>query len=111
MAKHTFICPACGKVKHTTNTKGHRCSKCGEIMYWDLKGIGVSDGDYCHVSDALAMCPSQIQEHGRLFPDVKVHSDGRPEFTSVKQHDSYNDKCGFVKLPQKIKREKQSTPD
>ncbi len=56
------------------------------------------------ISDALAVHPSQIAEHRGMFPDIKVHSDGRPEFTSFKQHEKYLEATGFVKQPQKKRR-------
>ncbi|KKL56115.1 hypothetical protein LCGC14_2248650 [marine sediment metagenome] len=61
-------------------------------------------GNYEHISDSLAINPSQIAEHHAMFPDVDVLSDGRIRFTSVRQQSKYIDKCGFQKLPQKIKR-------
>jgi hypothetical protein len=59
------------------------------------------------ISDSLAMHPDQIPEHNRMFPDVKVHKDGRPEFTNYKQHQTYLEKTGFVKMPGKKRRGKR----
>lgn len=56
------------------------------------------------ISDSLAMNPDQIAEHRRMFPDIKVHPDGRPEFTGFKQHDEYLEKTGFHKIKQKKRR-------
>jgi hypothetical protein len=62
------------------------------------------------VSDSLAVTPAQVEEHRRLFPDVKMLDDGRPVFDSYKTHDDYLKKTGFVKQPQKIKhRTKKAT--
>lgn len=72
------------------------CPKCGEIMVHDVIGLA-GKGDYYHISDSLAIHPSQIEEHRKLFPDVNVLPDGRPEFTSVKNRDNYLKKTGFVK--------------
>ena len=107
MANHEFICDACKVIKETSDTRGHKCPKCGEGMRWNLDGLGIPAGDYSHVSDALAIHPSQTAEHNQLFPGVKVHPDGRIEFNSVKQQDNYLDKTGFVKLPQKIKNRRK----
>lgn len=61
-------------------------------------------GDYEHISESLAVSPSQIEEHHQQFPDVDVLPDGRIRFTSYKQHDKYLEKTGFRKIPQKLKR-------
>jgi hypothetical protein len=63
----------------------------------------VKSGDYKAVSESLAINPNQIEEHRKLFPDVKVRGDGVLEFTSFKSHDKYLEQTGFVKHPQKIK--------
>ena len=55
------------------------------------------------VSQALAISPDQIEEHKRLFPDVKIQKDGCVIFENYKQHDDYLKKTGFKKQPQKIK--------
>ena len=55
------------------------------------------------VSDALAISPDQMEEHGKMFPDVKVLPDGRIVFHSYKQHDNYLKATGFQKVPQRIK--------
>ena len=61
-------------------------------------------GDYEHISDSLAINPDQMKEHHEQFPDVDVLPDGRIKFTSIRQHDKYLEKTGFVKIPQKLKR-------
>ncbi len=109
MIVHEFICDGCRVMVEDSNTKGvHVCPKCGEEMRWDLRGIGIAQGDYNHVSDSLAIDPSQIPEHRANFPDVDVLPDGRPHFTSVKQQSKYLEKCGFHKHPQKVKSKKRS---
>lgn len=86
------------------------CSKCGKVnMKLRRMIIGnsqpgtVKSGDYKAVSESLAINPNQIEEHRRLFPDVKVREDGVLEFTSFKSHDKYLEQTGFVKHPQKIR--------
>ena len=104
MAIHTFVCDKCGEIVHDTNTKGiHKCPKCGEDMRWDLSGIGIAAGNYNHISDSLAMHPSQIAEHKRLFPHIDVLPDGRPHFTSIRQQSNYLKEIGMYKEPQKLK--------
>ena len=105
MAMHRFVCDACGTDVFDYSTKGvHVCPQCGTDMYWDLHGIGISDGDYNFASQALAMNPSQIAAHKKLFPDVEVTPDGCPEFKSVRQHTRYLEKVGMEKVTQKSKK-------
>lgn len=104
MVIHEFVCEDCGHRIETQDTSGHICPECGADMYWDLSGVNRGQrGDYRLVSDSLAISPEQIAEHRQLFPDVEVLPDGRPEFTSVRQHEKYLDKTGFYKRPQKIR--------
>ncbi len=107
MIAHHFECEnkECRHRIEDESTKGiHICEKCGSEMFWDMKPfMKGATGDYCHVSDSLAMNPDQIAEHNVLFPGIKVHPDGRPEFNSVRQQSKYLEDIGFVKHPQKIK--------
>lgn len=106
---HEFICNNCRVMVEDSNTKGvHICPECGKDMRWDLHGIGIAPGDYNHVSESLAISPSQIPEHRVSFPGVDVLSDGRIHFTSVKQQSNYIEKCGFHKHPKKTKTKKRS---
>ena len=103
LGPHTYVCPECGKIKETYYPgRVHRCSKCHVVMTRSF-AKRIDSGDYSHKSDALAISPLQMEEHGKLFPDIKVHPDGCPEFTSVKQQDDYMKKCGFNKHTQKIR--------
>jgi hypothetical protein len=72
-------------------------------MYWDIKNIGIQQGDYNFVSESLAIHPDQAKAHRKMFPDVDVKVDGRLAFKSVRSHDQYIKKTGFVKHPKKIK--------
>ena len=104
MVEHTFICDSCGcSVQDHTTKDVHRCPKCGIDMRWDLAKLGVSDGDYEHISDSLAMNPEQIVEHHQRFPGIDVLPDGRPRFTSVRQQQNYLKEIGFTKEPQRIR--------
>ena len=105
MVIHNFICDTCGMVVEDINTNiVHICPVCGEEMRWDLDGCGIASGDYEHISDSLAMHPTQIAEHNQKFPGIDVMPDGRPRFTSVKQQSDYLDKIGMVKMTQKIRK-------
>lgn len=105
MITHDFICDGCGTVVQDTTTKIiHKCPKCGQDMRWDLGSNHRSTGDYEHISESLAVSPSQRKEHAKQFPDVDVLPDGRIKFTSIKQHDDYLKKTGFRKVPQKLRK-------
>jgi len=100
---HKFACDDCEIIIEDTDThKIHVCKNCGRDMRWCMR-LGGTNGDYNHVSDSLAINPSQIAEHRAHFPNVDILPDGRPHFTSVKQQSDYVDKCGFHKHIQKIK--------
>jgi len=87
-----------------------QCNSCfpnrrNSYMY-RVFGFHTPQERYYHpmISDSLAMNPNQIAEHRRMFPDITVHPDGRPEFSSYKQHDAYLEKTGFRKMKQRIRR-------
>jgi predicted RNA-binding Zn-ribbon protein involved in translation (DUF1610 family) len=108
MVNHIFTCDSCAISITDTDTKHvHICPECGCEMRWNLDRVNIASGDYMRTkwSDSLAISPDQISEHKRLFPDVKVDAQGRIGFDSFKQHDTYLNKTGFVKHPQKVKRE------
>ena len=99
-----FICDVCGFTCTDDNADDtHVCTTCGADMRWDCGG-GIREGDYTHVSESLAISPSQIPTHRKIFPGVDVLPDGRIAFNSVKQQSDYGDKTGFEKLPQKIRK-------
>ncbi len=81
------ICPICGEPKYLVYTK---------------QGSNIS-GDYEHISDSLAINPSQEKAHRKLFPKVDVLPDGRLRFNSVRVQSDYLKATGFVKVPQKIR--------
>lgn len=105
MIIHKFCCDKCGIEVIDTNTKcTHYCPKCNSAMRWDLKGIGIANGDYYHVSDSLAIHPDDIPQHRKMFPNIEVKPDGRPVFTSVKQQEKYANRCGFYKKKQRNRK-------
>jgi hypothetical protein len=81
---------------------------CGAEMYRDLHSelssvCGTEKGD-TFWSQSLAISPSQIAEHRRLFPNVKVRHDGCLGFDSVKDREKYCEATGFEKKPGKPRR-------
>ena len=109
MPIYPFRCENCGSEEEFITTmsnapKSADCNICGNEMY-RVYSFNVGNKEYAKplVSDSLAMNPNQIAEHNKLFPDIEVHSDGRPQFNNFKQHDDYLEKVGFVKKPKKIK--------
>jgi len=81
------------------------CPECGSPQYlvYTNRNYGGCSGDYKLTSASLAISPSQIKAHKKLFPDVEVLPDGQLQFTSFRSHDRYLEKTGHVKLPQKKK--------
>ena len=106
-------CLGCYGNDHGEITKVNRvdeddptCKKCGEpnyLVYTNLKAYGGSGGDYNFSSQALAMQPSQVEAHKKLFPNVDVVN-GCPTFKSVRQREKYNNEIGVVKRPAKVKK-------
>lgn len=70
----------------------------------DLANVGNKEYAKPLHSDSLAISPSQRAEHQKLFPDIKLDDQCRPVFENYRQHDSYLEKTGFVKLKQRKKR-------
>ena len=118
MPFYSFICGKCGQkweqFREMDHSNDPALCRCGELMRRDFKADKPMAGNRTYhkpiVSDSLAVSPTQVEEHRRLFPDVKILDDGRPVFEDYKTHDAYLEKTGFVKRPQKIKhRTKKAT--
>ncbi len=112
MPFYCYICPGCGGktdvMKSMTKSGTEEfCEKDGTSLDRDfgqeLAGQGSKDYAKPFVSDSLGMNPEQIPEHNRLFPDIKVLSDGRPTFKSPAQQSKYLKATGFVKLHKRTK--------
>lgn len=105
MTTHRFVCNKCKVFVEDTTTKGtHKCPKCSIDMALDCR-VAIH-GNYLipiH-SDAMAISPTQVDEHKRLFPDIEIDSQCRPVFDNFTKHEAYLKKCNIVKTPQKIKR-------
>lgn len=110
MPLYTYFCAICSKQKEVIHgmNKIKLPGCCGIKMFRDyqadLPNAGNRDYRKPIISDSLAINPCQIEEHRKLFPDIKVHPDGRPEFDNFKKHDDYLEKCGFVKMPKRNRR-------
>jgi len=88
------------------------CEKCGGQMVSgfapdktfcaDVMGGG-RQFESTHWSEAMAISPSQIDAHKKLWPDIPVRPDGVVGFNSVQQQENYMKDTGFVKHPQKLR--------
>jgi hypothetical protein len=86
-----------------------QCPVCSAMMVKQLSaGVSTPNKDYGSpiVSQSLAINPSQIPEHNRKFPDIKIRPDGCPVFDNYKKHSAYLDAIGVVKQTKKTKRGK-----
>jgi len=112
--KLEYICPACGtdktvlKIICKVPADEATCGNCGGgVIKAFVMGVGMRGGDSNYSkplhSDSLAISPSQIAEHRKLFPNINVDADGRPVFENFRQHNDYLETCGFVKRIQRIK--------
>ena len=111
MPIYEYECPECGNLAEVFRSIDKRLStptcKCGtEMRKLISSGVASGDKEYGKTkwSDSLAVSPAQIEEHKRLFPDVKIDDQGRPGFDSFKQHDGYLKKTGFIKMEQKRRK-------
>ena len=115
MPRYEYLCPECGHEKEVIKVMAEVGSAkefcdCGAIMNRDFKAehvlVGAGRRSYHKpiVSDSMAVSPSQVEEHRRLFPDVKVLDDGRPVFDNFSDHEKYMKKCNIVKEPQKKRK-------
>ena len=107
MVIHKFICDECNVFAEDTSTEGvHVCPQCKGDMRWDMRGIGIH-GNYkspIH-SDAMAIAADQVEEHQRLFPNIRLDEQCRPIFENYTDHEAYLKANGFIKRPKKIKVE------
>lgn len=104
MITHDFVCDNCGKVVHDSNTKiVHKCPICSKNMRWDCR-VAVH-GNYQRPihSNALAINPGQVEEHKKIFPNIRLDGQYRPIFNNFVDHEDYLKKSNMIKLPQKIK--------
>ena len=111
MPTYPMICPNCEAtyelVEQMDALHVHKCA-CGAQMMrnWQESSFNTNADSYSRDihSDALAISPSQVEEHRQHFPDVQLDNECRPVFTNYKQHQAYLDKTGFRKKRQRIRR-------
>ncbi len=109
MPIYPFKCKECGAENEVCQsmelaTDERICLECGHKMRRVYSFHAVSKGRDYHrpiVSNSLAMTPSQIPEHRKLFPEIEVTREGQPVFDNYKKHDEYLKKVGMVKQPGK----------
>lgn len=107
MPIYGYRCKECGANEEFTRPMSEsgkeEVCKCGEKMVRNFGGVRCSADSYAVavVSDSLAMNPSQIAAHRKLFPDIEVTKQGQPVFDSYKKHQAYLDKTGFFKAPKR----------
>ena len=108
MPTYCFVCPECDDVQEVIRPMKDAslpliCGACGVEMCRDYAAQGVNAGNKEYGkpihSDAMAVTPSQVKEHQRLFPDVKIDSQCRPVLENYQQHKKYAEKRGFIKQP------------
>lgn len=114
MPCYCYICSECDYTTEVFRSIESRndeliCSECNNVMKRDIRAETVNTGNKTYNSrpihsDSLAIMPSQVAEHRRMFPDIKLDKECRPVFDNFKQHDNYLKKIGAVKEPQRIKR-------
>lgn len=113
MPVYCYRCPECGVSYDVVkpmkeSSRQERCTVCNVEMSRDFTAenkaaTGTEKGE-TFWSQSLAISPSQAAEHRRLFPNVRVRSDGCLGFDSVKDRSNYCERTGFYKVPGKQKR-------
>ena len=115
MPRYEYICPECGCEEEIIKPMAEvdvmeNCSICGLILNRNFRAenvlVGAGRRSYHRpiVSDSMAVAPNQVEEHRRLFPDVKMLNDGRPVFDNFTEHEKYLKKCNIEKVPQKKRK-------
>ena len=112
MPMYSYKCSGCGhkqiisKPMSESSVK-EECDNCQEITMRDFSAdaFHTSKGQYDRpiVSDAMAVNTDQIAEHKKLFPDVRITSEGQPIMENYAQHKNYLDKTGQIKHPAKTR--------
>ena len=107
MPFYAFKCPKCSREQELFREIKNRnisiICECGNYMERDLpaesphaQSRGRMYGRPIH-SDALAISPTQVAEHKRLFPNIEIDSECRPVFDNFPDHEAYLEKTGFIK--------------
>ena len=112
MPRYCFYCPKCKVNLEVVRPMAEaddpwRCL-CGKDMqrYFASEGVRTGGKYYNRPihSDSLAISPTQVEEHKRLFPNIQLDKQCRPVFDKFGPHEDYLRKTGFKKLPCKKKR-------
>lgn len=113
MPSYVYYCPDCNNqelvVKPMADAaRAENCPVCGVEMTKDVAANmpRVHADSYRRPihSDALAIHPSQVEEHQRLYPDVPLDSECRPILSNYKQHEKYMEGRGVYKRPGRNRR-------
>ena len=115
MILYEFKCSVCGHedalfCKVEDRDASYDCPLCGNNMKRKISCPHGHDGrDYSRqiVSDSLAVSMSQIEEHKKMFPNIKMTPEGQPVFDNYRDHENYLKETGFVKAPGKKKKGKR----
>ncbi len=109
MPTYEYRCPKCSWVDEIVKSMSasntvETCRQCRTVMERDYSAeVPTSNSDSHNArpihSDSLAIHPSQVGEHHRLYPDVPLDSACRPVLTSVKQREKYLEARGVAKVP------------
>lgn len=104
MTQHNYKCWDCGYHFLDKVVNAPDCPKCKSTKTGVDSHVAIH-GNYktpIH-SDSLAINPSQIAEHKKMFPNIELDGDCRPIFDNFVDHRNYLKATGFVKAPKKTK--------
>ena len=107
MPIYSYACDGCSKKDMVVKSvaqydRQESCPDCGRTMRRDIAADApnVSSRGSLYASpihsDSLAIVPSQIAEHRRLFPYIEIDSMCRPIFDNYPDHKKYLEATGFV---------------
>jgi len=112
MPIYAYRCPECDDnfdiTKPMALSDSEECCDCGAVMNRDYREERPNAGsiDYAvpKVCESLGITPSQIKDHQRDHPDIRVRGDGALLFDNTKQEDDYYNKRGMYKKPQRQRK-------
>lgn len=111
MPTYEYVCTGCKMQCDVTKPmsefdRTEQCTECGSVMRRKITVPRVHADSYRRPihSDALAIHPSQREEHMRLYPDVKLDEECRPILDSYTKHEKYLEARGIYKPPKRNKR-------
>jgi putative FmdB family regulatory protein len=112
MPRYCFVCSKCGikieVIRPMVESNDPWSCVCGNRnMRRNFQAEDFfASGDYKRPvhSDSLAISPTQVAEHQKLFPDIKLDEQCRPVLDNFQKHEAYLKQTGFIKHPGKRKR-------